>query len=143
MYQRENRALSIICEGEDAMEKDMYEILVVDDEPHMCDVVSRILESEGYSVSVASDGRKALQLTKENEPDLIILDLMMPGINGREVCRIVRKLSPETRVMYFTAKVETDPQMLKELRNEADGFISKPASSKQILSNVNTLLSIP
>jgi len=122
------------------MIKNSCEILVVDDELHMCNILSRMLENEGYKVRTASDGKKALQLTKNKEPDLILLDLMMPGINGREVCRIVREFSPNTRIIYFTAKMESDPRVLKELRSEADAFIAKPATSKQILSKVSSLL---
>jgi len=116
------------------------DILVVDDEVNMCNIVSRMLESEGYSVRTACDGKRALQLTKEKEPDLILLDIMMPGINGREVCQIVREFSPETRIIYFTAKVEADPQKLKELHSEADAFITKPATARQILSKVSSVL---
>ena len=122
------------------MTNNRHEILVVDDELHMCNILRRILESEGYQVIIASNGKKALQLTREKEPDLILLDLMMPGINGREVCRIVREFSPDTRIIYFTARVEADSQALKELRDEADAFITKPATSKQILSRISSVL---
>ena len=122
------------------MDEKRNEILVVDDEPYMCKVVSRILEREGYSVTTAPNGETALELIQGNKPDLILLDLMMPGINGREVCRIVRESSPETRIIYFTARVETDRQKLKELRSEADAFLSKPATSKQIISRVSSVL---
>ena len=122
------------------MDEKRNEILVVDDEPYMCKGVSRILEREGYSVTTAPNGEAALELIQGNKPDLILLDLMMPGINGREVCRIVRESSPETRIIYFTARVETDRQKLKELRNEADAFLSKPATSKQIISRVSSVL---
>jgi CheY-like chemotaxis protein len=64
------------------LEKNNREILVVDDEENLCNIVGRVLESEGYNVRTACDGRKALQLTREKEPDLILLDIMMPGING-------------------------------------------------------------
>ncbi len=115
-------------------------VLIVDDELHMCSVLSRILKKEQYRVITVLDGKAALHLAKEKEPDLILLDLMMPGIDGREVCRRVRELSPKTQVIYFTAKVESDTRALKELRNEADAFITKPATSKQILSRVSSVL---
>ncbi len=115
-------------------------VLVVDDEPRMCDVIERILKQEGYQVITASNGNIALQLTKEKEPDLILLDLIMPGIDGREVCLRVREFSPKTQIIYFTAKVEPDPLALKELRSEADAFITKPATSKQILSRISSVL---
>lgn len=115
-------------------------VLVVDDEIHMCHVLRRILEKEGYKVITAPDGEKALRLTKEKKPDVILLDLMMPGINGREVCQRVREFSTKTQIIYFTAKVEPDPLKLRELRSEADAFIAKPATSKQILSKVSSVL---
>jgi two-component system alkaline phosphatase synthesis response regulator PhoP len=116
-------------------------VLVVDDELHMCNVLRRILEKEGYKVITAPDGETALRIIKEKKPDVILLDLMMPGIDGREVCRRVREFSTPTQIIYFTAKAEPiDPLKLKELRSEADAFITKPASSKQILSRVSRVL---
>ncbi len=115
-------------------------ILIVDDELHMSNVLRRLLEKEGYRVLTSSDGKTALQVTREKSPDLILLDLMMPGMDGREVCRRVRQLSTKTRVIYFTAKAEPDPSNSKELRSEADAFIPKPATSKKILSTVNKVL---
>lgn len=122
------------------MEKNNYQVLIVDDEVHMCNILYRILEKEGYKVQTAPDGKAALRLVEKLDPDLILLDLMMPGIDGREVCSIVRQLSEKTRVIYFTAKVESDPVKLKKLREEADGFIVKPATSKQILAGVKKVL---
>lgn len=121
------------------MIKSDYLILIVDDEVHMCDILSRILKKDGYRVRTAPDGKTALRLVEKLNPDLILLDLMMPGIDGREVCSVVRQLSANTQIVYFTAKVESDPVKLKELRNEANAFITKPATSKQILSSVKKL----
>ncbi len=116
-------------------------VLVVDDELYMCKVLHRILEKEGYEVITARDGETALRLIKKKEPNVILLDLMMPGIDGREVCRRVREFSPTTQIIYFTAKVELiNPLKLKALRSEADAFINKPATSKQILSKVSSVL---
>ena len=115
-------------------------VLVVDDEPRMCDAIQRILKKEGYSVIRAPDGETALRLMKEKNPAVLLLDIMMPGIDGREVCRRIRELSTKTQVIYFTAKVEQDPTKLKELRSEADAFITKPATSKQILFRVSRVL---
>ncbi len=116
-------------------------VLVVDDELHLCNVLRRILEKEGYKVITAPDGESALQFTEEEKPDVILLDLMMPGIDGREVCRRVRQFSATTQIIYFTAKVMlTDPLKLKELHREVDAFITKPATSKQILSKVSAVL---
>lgn len=116
-------------------------VLVVDDELHLCNVLRRILEKEGYQVITVANGETALQLTEEEKPDVILLDLLMPGIDGREVCRRVHQFSTVTQIIYFTAKVmPSDPLKLKELRREADAFITKPATSQQILSKVNGVL---
>jgi len=117
------------------------EILVVDDEPQLCIALHRILEMEGYQVRTASDGETALGLIKEKQPDVVLLDVIMPGMDGREVCRQVRECTSGTRVIYFTAKPGAfHPQAMKELRHEADAFLAKPASSKQILTQVSSVL---
>ena len=116
-------------------------VLVVDDEHYMCNILRRILEKEGYKVITAPEGTTALKLTEENNPDVILLDLMMPGIDGREVCRRVRELFPAIQIIYFTAKVEPiDTLKLRELRSEADAFIAKPATSRKILSGISRVL---
>ncbi len=116
-------------------------VLVVDDEPHICMAVRRILEKGGHRVTTTTDGRAALQLIQENAPDVILLDLMMPGLDGREVCRRARELCSGVRIVYFTAKADaSDPVRSKELREEADGFLIKPATSRQILSKVSSVL---
>ena len=115
-------------------------VLVVDDEFQMCNILRRILKQEGYEVITAPDGETAVRLTKESKPDVILLDLLMPGIDGREVRRRVREFSTEIQIIYFTATMESDELKLKELRSEADAFITKPAASKQILSRVSNVL---
>ncbi len=117
------------------------QILVVDDEPLMCNALSRILENEGYKVTTVPDGEKALTIIKDKQQDVVLLDVVMPGIDGREVCHKTREFSPETQVIYFTAKVEPiNVSKVQELRHEADAFITKPATSRQILSKVNSVL---
>lgn len=116
-------------------------ILVVDDEPNMCAALLRILESNGYEVTTAPDGKTALELIETEMPDVILLDIMMPGISGRDVCQRVREISTAARVVYFTAKVEpSGPMELGQLKREADAFIAKPATSKQILAKVGSVL---
>ena len=122
------------------MVKDKPLILIVDDEPHICAILRRILERERYRVITTPDGKTALQFIREMDIDLILLDLLMPGMDGREICRRSRDFSTKTRIVYFTAKVEPGLKNLKELRNEADAFITKPATSKQILSIVRKVL---
>ena len=117
------------------------QVLVVDDEPRLRNILRRILRQEGYRVTTAPDGETALRLAKEKKPDIVLLDPVMPGTDGREVCQRVRQLSTATQIIYFTADVEPfKPLKLKEFRSEADAFITKPATSKQILSKVSSVL---
>ncbi len=110
--------------------------------PKRTDLLLRgILKKERYRVITVPDGETALHLTKEKEPDLILLDLMIPGMDGREVCRRVREFSTASRIIYLTAKATPiNPLKLKELHHEADAFITKPATSKQILSTISRVL---
>ena len=115
-------------------------LLVVDDEIHLCNILQRILIMHGYRVQIVTEGKAALEFVEKKSPDLIILDLMMPGVDGREVCSVVRQISPKTRIVYFPAKVEPDLARLKELRSEADAFIPKPATAKQLLTGIEKVL---
>ena len=116
-------------------------VLIVDNEPQMCDVLRRILEKEGYAIITAFNGEEALRLVREKKPDVILLDLVMPGIDGREVCQRIRKFSTTSRIIYLTAKATpANSSQSKELYREADAFIAKPATSKQILSKVSSVL---
>ncbi|GAF74864.1 unnamed protein product, partial [marine sediment metagenome] len=77
------------------------QVLIVDDEPRLCSALRRILEKEGYKVITAPDGETALRLTQEKKPDVILLDIVMPGTDGRDVCRRVREFSTTTQIIYF------------------------------------------
>jgi two-component system alkaline phosphatase synthesis response regulator PhoP len=117
------------------------QILIVDDEPHLRSGLRRILEKEGYKVTTASDGEAALKLGRQITPDVVLLDIMMPGMDGREVCRRIREIVPDVQVIYITARAEpSGPLQSKRLRSEANAFIAKPATSKRIISTVNSLL---
>jgi DNA-binding response OmpR family regulator len=116
-------------------------ILVVDDEPHLRNGLRRILSEEGYEVMSAPDGETALVLATEKKPDIVLLDIMMPGMNGREVCRRLREVAADAQIIYLTAKVEPNgPLQSKHLCSEADAFIAKPATSKRILSKIESML---
>jgi CheY-like chemotaxis protein len=118
------------------------QILIVDDEPHLRNGLRRILNEEGYETMIAADGETALMLAEEKKPDIVLLDIMMPGMDGREVCRRLRKVAAETQIIYLTAKVEPNGLLhAKYPRGEADAFIAKPATSKRILSKIESLLS--
>lgn len=126
---------------ETTVTKQAPRVLVVDDEPYLCDVVRRILEKEGYEVATVPDGQRALDFIERQEPDVILLDIMMPGLDGREVCRRVRARSPKTQVIYFTARAEPVGLLpTRQLRREADALIIKPASSRLIVSKLERVL---
>lgn len=117
-------------------------ILVVDDEPFALSILERLLKQEGYSVQLANNGQEALKGCSKFKPDLVLLDLMMPGMNGEDVCRELRKIATDAKIVYFSAKqfVNRFPSFA-EPSCQPDGFIAKPASSKIILSTVRSVLS--
>ncbi len=122
------------------MSTDKALVLIVDDEPPICDVVSRFLEKEGYDVIIALEGETAIKMVEEKKPNVVLLDLMMPGLDGREVCQKIRELSTETQVIYFAAVDPFNSALLTELRHEADELIIKPASHRQIVSKIHSAL---
>jgi len=117
------------------------QILIVDDEPHLRTGLRRVLTEGGYEAMTAADGETALKLAEEKKPDIVLLDIMMPGMDGREVCRRLREVVAEAQIIYLTAKAEPNvPPHAKYPRGEADAFIAKPATSKRILSKINSML---
>lgn len=124
------------------MNKRKKNILIVDDEPSIRDSVSRILERHGYQVATAPGGKEALDMLAGFNPDVVLLDIIMPGLDGYEVCRQVRRRMPAVKIIYFTAKVELDDfkgKMNDDTR--ADAVIEKPASSEKILNCLEQVLS--
>ncbi|MCX6013823.1 MAG: response regulator [Chloroflexi bacterium] len=123
------------------METEKTMIMVIDDELQLCNIMRRILELEGYKVAVSCSGLEAVPFIKQKKVDVVLLDIMMPGLSGREVCQQIRKCSPETKVIYFTASVyHEDHRKVRELCKEADAVIVKPASVKQIVSKLSYVL---
>jgi phosphate regulon transcriptional regulator PhoB len=116
-------------------------ILVVDDEKDLVDLVSYNLEKEGFAVLKAYDGEKALQIVKARNVDLMILDLMLPGIQGMEVCKLIRKdpVNATLPVIMLTAKGEEIDKILG-LEMGADDYITKPFSVRELLARVHALL---
>ena len=116
-------------------------ILVVDDEKDIVDLISYNLEKEGFTVIKAYDGGKALELLKTQKPKLVILDLMLPGINGLEMCRLMRK-NPETEflpIIMLTAKgAEVDRVVGLEMG--ADDYITKPFHVRELIARVRAVL---
>lgn len=113
-------------------------ILVVDDEPKIVSLVRSYLEREDYQVSEASDGRLALEVFRRETPDLIILDIMLPGLDGLEVCREIRR-SSEVPIIMLTARDE-DADKLVGLELGADDYITKPFSPRELVARVRAVL---
>jgi two-component system, OmpR family, alkaline phosphatase synthesis response regulator PhoP len=116
-------------------------ILIADDEPDILEILSFNLKGEGYEVITAKNGDEAIDKAKTFKPDLIILDMMMPGKNGMEVCNILRTQSifAGTLIVFLTA-INDENTEIKSLENGADDYLTKPISPKVLLSKVSSLL---
>jgi len=115
-------------------------ILLVDDEPDILEIVGYNLSSEGYNVVTASNGKEAVKMAKKRKPQLIILDVMMPEMDGVEACELIRKIPDlDTIITFFTARGE-DYSMLAGFEAGADDYITKPIKPKVLVSKVNALL---
>ena len=122
------------------MQAKTRKILIADDEPDILEIVSFNLRGEGYEVFTAKNGDEAIEEAKKNHPDLIILDVMMPGKNGFEVCNILR-LQPDfkdTLIIFLTA-LNDETTEIKGLETGGDDYITKPISPKILISRVNAL----
>ncbi|WP_069803221.1 response regulator transcription factor [Thermogemmatispora onikobensis] len=113
-------------------------ILCVDDDPHLLRLVSRNLELEGYAVLTASDGEQALAVFKEQQPDLILLDVMMPRLDGFSVCQRVREHSG-VPIILLTARGQ-DQDKVRGLDLGADDYLTKPFSIEELLARVRAVL---
>ena len=118
-----------------------WKILIADDEPDILELLHYNLLKQGYQVATASNGNEAIEKAKSIRPDLVILDIMMPGKNGVEVCEILRAQPQfrETLIMFLTA-LNDDATQIKGLGMGADDYISKPVSTNVFLSKVQSLL---
>jgi two-component system alkaline phosphatase synthesis response regulator PhoP len=113
-------------------------VLVVDDDAKTVELVKLYLNRDGYRVFTAYDGNEALRLAREKRPDLIVLDVMLPGIDGFEVCRIIRAES-DVPVIMLTA-LTTDQDKLEGLELGADDYVTKPFSPRELAARVRAVL---
>ena len=113
-------------------------ILIADDDSNIAELISLYLTKEGYETQIASDGKEALKMVGSFSPDLIILDIMMPEMDGYEVCREVRKNSM-TPIIMLTAKGETFDKVLG-LELGADDYMVKPFDTKELVARVKAVL---
>jgi DNA-binding response OmpR family regulator len=114
-------------------------VLVVDDDPTVSDVVRRYLEREGFTVELAGDGQQALDAYDAERPDLVVLDLMLPGIDGLEVCRRLRTQDRTLPVIMLTALGEESDRVLG-LEIGADDYVTKPFSPRELVLRVQSVL---
>lgn len=115
--------------------RDQITILIVDDEKSIVDFIKMGLEGEGYLVYEAYDGNEAIELARKINPNIVILDIMLPGMDGYEVCSIIKK-SIKTSVIMLTALDEVDDKV-KGLDIGADDYMAKPFSFKELLARIN------
>lgn len=116
-------------------------VLIADDEPDILDILKYNLEKEGYQVTTAKNGDEALDKARLVQPELIILDMMMPRKNGMEVCELLRAQNAfkDTLIMFLTA-LSDEATQLKGFSTGADDYVSKPVSPQVLVSKVNALM---
>jgi two-component system, OmpR family, copper resistance phosphate regulon response regulator CusR len=114
-------------------------LLLVEDEPSVVSVILRGLTDEGFTVSIAPDGLIGKQMAIENQFDLIILDIMLPGINGLELCKIIKEQKPNTPIIMLTA-LGTTENVVNGLDNGADDYLIKPFKFAELFARIRMLL---
>ncbi len=113
-------------------------ILIVDDDPHLIRLVRMNLASEGYHVMAAADASSAFEYLDQKTPELVILDIMLPGVDGYELCQRIREFST-TPIIFLTAKVE-DADKIKGLKLGADDYLTKPFNVQELLARIAAVL---
>lgn len=115
-----------------------YKILIVDDDENICELLRLYLEKDGFETVVANDGEQAVKYASLHNPDLILLDIMLPKLDGWQVCREIRKTS-DTPIIMLTAKGETFDKILG-LELGADDYVSKPFDTKEVIARIKAVL---
>ena len=116
----------------------MAKILIVDDDKNICELLRLYIEKEGFETSIANDGRRALNQFASFSPDLVLLDIMLPELDGWQVCREIRKTS-SCPIIMLTAKGEVFDKVLG-LELGADDYVVKPFESKEVVARINAVL---
>ncbi len=116
-----------------------YRVLLVDDDRAIRESLARALDLEGYEVLTASDGAEALSITREEHPDVLVLDVMMPSVDGLTVCQVLRFEKDRTPILMLTARTETTDRVAG-LDAGADDYLSKPFDLDELLARLRALL---
>jgi two-component system KDP operon response regulator KdpE len=114
-------------------------ILVVDDEVAQIRLVTQVLSGNGYEVLKASSGQEAIRIVYEHKPDLVILDVMMPEIDGWQTCRLIREMS-DMPIIMFTGKRNSEEDIVRGLEWGADEYLAKPVGNRELLARVKAAL---
>ena len=122
-------------------ERQARRVLVVDDAPEFLELIAGMLRKEGYDVSEAPDGNTGVQLARDIDPDLVVLDLTLPDIDGMEVCRQLREFTDAYIIMCSARNEEIDRVM--GLKTGADDYVTKPFSPREVAARVEALLRRP
>lgn len=116
----------------------MNKVLVVDDDKNICEILKIFLEKDGLKVYTANDGQKAIEIFNEQRPTIVLLDIMMPGMDGMEVCKEIRRID-NTPIVFISAKDQTMDKILG-LELGADDYIVKPFDASEVVARVNAIL---
>jgi len=117
---------------------DIQRILVVDDEPNIVQLVSMYLARENYTVITAGDGQKALDIVKTQKPDLVVLDVMLPSLDGLEVCRCLRAEGNAVPIIMVTAR-DDDIDKIIGLELGADDYLTKPFNPRELVARIRAV----
>ena len=117
----------------------MPSVLIVDDERHILELLRLYLTNDGYQVISAADGREALQMVRVEKPDLVVLDIMLPEIDGMEVCRRLRQDGNELPIIMLTAR-DDDIDKIVGLELGADDYMTKPFNPRELVARIRAVL---
>ncbi len=115
-------------------------ILVVDDEPALVRVLAQVLTKKGYEVLEADNGQEALRLFFTHKPDMVLLDVVMPGLDGWQTCNRIRDISPTIPIIMLTGKRKTEDDVVRGLDHGADEYLLKPVGNRELVARVRAVL---
>lgn len=118
----------------------MKRILIADDEPNILLSLDFLMRKSGYEVFIARDGKEAVEIIKNKKPHVVILDIMMPEMDGYEVCQFIRNDEKFKAIKVIFLSAKTQPADIEKGLTMADSYITKPFSTKDIVSEVKTIL---